>query len=188
MAKRGRAKYNWPTMKQIYIMGKLNTETGENEDYTYTEIAAIFKVKTVSAVKKRADKEDWDIEREGQRRKDTEILKKKLQELRQEELPDIVTIRRQLLKGQLAVVTQGLARLTAGEMDIKPLDLHRASEFIIDQYYVLFGIEHDKPAAETEVNVKVDVDISGSSNDVLRRATRAIARRNTRPVDTDVEE
>ena len=38
MPKRSRSKYNWPTIKQVYIIGKLNPETGASEDYTYNEL------------------------------------------------------------------------------------------------------------------------------------------------------
>jgi hypothetical protein len=63
-------------------------------------------------------------------------------------------------------------------MEIKPLDLHRASEFIIEQYYVLFGIELEPSTstqdADVEVNVKVEI---GNRHDILRRVTKLISSR-----------
>jgi hypothetical protein len=174
-------------IKQVYIMGKLNPETGESEDYTYTELAAIFNIKTDSQVRKQAEKDDWNTARDRQKKIDDDALKKKLQEMRAQELPDIVTMRRQLLKGQLAIVTKGLAKLEANDMEIKPLDLHRASEFIIDQYYILFGIEFE-PEHDDEVDVEVKVNVNkGSKHDVLRRATRLISRANS-PGSDDSED
>jgi hypothetical protein len=165
-------------IKQVYIIGKLNPKTGASEDYTYTELAAMFGVKSDTSVRKRADRENWNKDREVRKNADEAALAKRLQEMKAAELPDIVEMRRRLLKGQLAIVTQGLAQLQAGDMEIKPLDLHRASEFIIEQYYVLFGIELEPSTstqdADVEVNVKVDI---GNRHDILRRVTKLISSR-----------
>lgn len=189
MARRVRTKYNWPMIKQVYIAGKLDPATGESGDYTYTEIAAMFNVKSDASVKRRADREDWNTERELRKKQDDTILKKKLDEMKAAELPNIVEMRRKLLKGQLGIVTNGLASLAAGDMEIKPLDLHRASEFIIEQYYVLFGIDLEPPApkADVDVEVKVKVD-TGSSHDILRRVTRQISRGHNDSGSDDTED
>lgn len=148
MARLVRSKYNWPMIKLIYIMGKLNSDTGESEDWTYAELAAKFNVKSDTAVKKRADKEGWNVEREGQKKKDEDALRLKLEEMKAQELPDIVEMRRKLLKIQLAILTEGLNQLNAHEMAIKPGDLLKSSEFIISEYHTLFGIP--QPKVETE--------------------------------------
>ncbi len=166
MPKRSRSKYNWPMVKQVYIAGKLNPETGESEDYTYTEIAAMFNVKSISSVKKRADKAGWDEARNRQKKKDEEKLRKKLEEMKVAELPDIIEMRRRLLKGQLLVLSKGIQQLEAGETEVKPIDIHRASEFIIQEYHTLFGIpqvapvpDHpdDEPAIQINIGTKNDL-------------------------------
>lgn len=170
--RRVRSKYNWPYIKQIYIAGKRDYETGESVDYTYTEIAAIFNIKSEASVKKHADKENWNVGRERIRKKDEESLQRKLEEMKAQELPTIVEMRRTLLKVQLGVVKHGLKQLEAGEMDIKPVDLHRASEFIIKEYYTLFGIP--QPQVETgdkaiEIKVGKLDDLYDLANNIRRR-------------------
>jgi len=171
MSRQVRSKYNWPTIKQIYIIGKLNPETGESEDYTYTELAAMFNIKTDSAVKKRADKEGWNTEREGQKRKDEAIFKRKLEEMKAQELPTIIEMRRTVLKIQLGILKEGLAKLSAHEMDIKPGDLIKSSEFVINEYSTLFGTPQPKVATDDKaVELKVgNLDDLYNLADSIRR-------------------
>lgn len=172
MPKRPRSKYNWPMIKQIYIMGKLNPETGASEEYTYNELAAMFNIKSDTSVRKRADKEGWNEDREKRKKTDEAALKQKLEEMKTQELPDIVEMRRRLLKIQLAILTEGLNKLNSHEMDVKPVDLHRASEFIIKEYYTLFGIP--QPKVESEDNAieiklgKID-DLYDFANHIRRK-------------------
>ncbi len=173
MPKRSRSKYNWPTIKQVYIIGKLNPETGASEEYTYNELAAMFNVKSGTSVRKRADKEGWNEDRELRKKTDEASLKQKLEEMKAQELPDIVEMRRKLLKIQLAVLTEGLSKLNAHEMDIKPADLHRASEFIIKEYYTLFGIPQPETKSEDSKGIEIKLgnadDLYDLANHIRRK-------------------
>lgn len=156
MSKRSRSKYNWPMIKQIYIIGKLNPETGASEDYTYTELAAMFNIKTDSQVRKQAEKEDWNTARDQQKKIDEDALKVKLEEMKAQELPTIVEMRRKLLKVQLGTISSYLKQLDAGEVEVKPSDALKSSEFIIKEYYTLFGIPQPKVESEDKgVEIKL---------------------------------
>mgnify|MGYP003147566690 CR=1 FL=1 len=172
MPKRSRSKYNWPTIKQVYIIGKLNPETGASEDYTYNELAAMFNVKSGTSVRKRADKEGWNEEREVRKKTDEASLKLKLEEMKAQELPDIVEMRRRLLKVQLGTITAYLKQLDDGEVEVKPNDALKSSEFIIKEYYTLFGIpqppvEKEDKGVELKLG-KID-DLYDLANNIRRK-------------------
>lgn len=143
-----RTAYSWPYIKQIYIAGKRDPEALGTVDYTYTEIAAMFNVKSIGSVKKHADKEGWDIEREKIKKKDEEKLRLHLEQLKSADIPNLVTIRERGLKFALGTVTTYLRQLDEGLIEVKPNEALKAFEFLISEYHTLFGVP--QPKVETE--------------------------------------
>ena len=97
MPKRSRSKYNWPAIKQFYIMGKIDPETGQTISYTYDEIARLFHIQNRFSVGRHAKAENWVEERQIEYVRRKKELAKMLTELKERELPDIQAMRNRVL-------------------------------------------------------------------------------------------
>lgn len=141
MARRIRSKYNWTLIKQIYIYGKRDMESWKSNDYTFGEIAKMFNIAASSSVKRRADREGWDRERNRIKRQEEAIIAEEYEKAKLAELPTIVEFRRRALKVQLGTITRYLEQLNEGTVDVRPSDADRALRFILEQYHVLYGVQ-----------------------------------------------
>lgn len=121
---------NWEAIKLFYVMGTIDPDTGESIDFSYDEIGTIFEMEDVSLVEKRAKEEDWDSERDKAKEKNKAEIKRKLEKMRDEELPDIVLMRRRLWNIQL-----GIVRKYFDQSGNKATEMRKELEAIIDDIY-----------------------------------------------------
>ena len=165
-----RIKYDWVLIEELYIAGKVNPTTGENMEWSYAELATKFKIKSRQTIKEHADKGDWKTKRESYLVRHKETIR---EALRQVDLPSIIEMRKMVLKSQLGTVAKYNKQLDADTVEVKPIDAQRSSEFIINEYNILFGIREKQAEPETDVKVKVEVEVK--THDILHRTSRLIS-------------
>ena len=164
-------KYDWETIEEFYIAGKVNPKSGTNEDYSFSDICRKFGGMTKATVKAQCDKRGWKAEREAYKRRHREAIRKELQEAN---IPTIVEIRQTILQAELATVRRYIELLKTGEVEVKPLDALRAGEFIIAQYHILYGIQEEKKP-DQDINLHIDF----KDEDELYRAANEYVRKKS---------
>ena len=167
----GRPKYDWETIREFYIAGKVNPQTGENADYSYNQIAIAFNVKHRSTVKLHAEKGNWKADREKYKKQHLDTLRA---ELRKNDLPSLLELRGKLMKVHLGIINKGLQDIDAGELDVRGVDIHNSSKFLIDQYHFIFGVPQEQQPAQ-DVNLHIDF----KDDDELYRAANSYVRKNS---------
>jgi len=165
-----RSKYDWVLIEELYIAGKVNPATGENIEWSYAELGKKFKVKNRVTVKEHADKGNWKAKREAYLEKHKQTIRETLRKI---DIPSIVEMRKMVLKSQLGTIAKYNQQLDTGEVDVKPVDALRASEFTIDEYNILFGIREQQPEEEPDMKVTLEVK---RPHDILRRTSRLIGK------------
>ena len=167
----GRPKYDWETIREFFIAGKVNPQTGTNTDYSYNEIANKFGIKHRQTVKDHADKENWKADREAYKKLHIETLKA---ELKKNDLPSLLELRGKLMKVHLGIINKGLRDIDEGELDVRGVDIHNSSKFLIDQYHFIFGVPQEQQPAQ-DVNLHIDF----KDDDELYRAANSYIRKNS---------
>ena len=164
------AKYDWETIGEHYIAGKVNPQTGTNEDYSFGEICRKFGIKNKATVKAQCDKRGWNADREAYKRKNLEILR---DELREANRPTIIEIRQLVLQTMLATLKLYVEELKQGNVEVKPLEALKAGEFIVREHHFLYGEE--KPEKPQELNVHMD--FGNNLDDIYSAAAEYIRNR-----------
>jgi len=164
------SKYDWETIGEYFIAGKVNPRTGMNEDYSFGDISRAFGP-TRATIKLQCDKRGWKADREAYKKKRLDVIRKELQEAN---IPTIVDIRKTILQAELATIREYIQKLKAGEVDVKPLDALRAGQFVIEQYHILYGIkEEEKQAQDINLHIGFDNDdeLYSAAKDFIRNKT-----------------
>lgn len=169
------AKHDWVMIKDFYVAGKVNPRTGENQDYSYSDMAKVFGVSPIT-MKRHADNENWKADREAYKKRHREMIR---EELRASTLPTIIEIRQTILQAELATIKRYVELLKSGEMDshIKPIDALRAGEFVIAQYHILYGVQEEEKKPAQDINLRIDFgddedDLYSAAADFIRSKTK----------------
>ena len=167
-------KYDWETIGEYYIAGKVSPRTGTNEDYSFGDISRRFGM-TRATVKLQCDKRGWKADREAYKKRHRELIR---EQLRESTLPTIIEVRQTILQAELATIKRYIELLKSGEMDsnIKPFDALRAGEFVIAQYHILYGVQEAEKKPAQDINLHIDFgddedDLYGAAANFIRSKT-----------------
>ena len=76
------------------------------------------------------------------------------------------------MKVHLGIINKGLQDMDAGELDVRGVDIHNSSKFLIDQYHFIFGVpEQQKPVQDVNLHIdfKDDDELYRAANSYIRK-------------------